>query len=90
MEIRVPHQLAPDEVARRIATAADRHDVEFVPDASGASGTLSKDAGFLGTVRARYSIEPGELVVVVSERPAFLPEGTLRRMIEDELRKLLA
>jgi hypothetical protein len=89
MEIRVPHQLAPEELARRIAAAADRHELEFVPDASGASGTLAKDAGFLGTVRARYSLEKDALLVVVSERPAFLPEATLRRMVEDELKKLV-
>ncbi|HTF89144.1 MAG TPA: hypothetical protein VK843_12095 [Planctomycetota bacterium] len=90
MEVRVPHALSPEEVARRISTAALRHDVELVPDASGVRGSLSKDAGFLGSVRAQYAIEPGALVVQVSERPAFLPEGTLRRMLEDELHKLVA
>ncbi len=90
MEVRVTHTLSPEEVTRRIAAAADKHDVEFTPNANGTGGVLSKDAGFLGTVRAQYSIEPQALVVLVSEKPAFLPEGTLRRMIEDELEKLVA
>lgn len=90
MEIRVPHTLSSQELARRIAAAADRHEVEFTPNADGKGGVLSKDAGFLGTVRAQYSIEAQALVVLVSEKPAFLPEATLRRMLEDELKKLVA
>ena len=90
MEVRVPHTLSSEEVARRITAAADKHDVEFTPDATGLRGTLAKDAGFLGAVRANYAIEKHALVVVVDQRPAFLPEATLRRMLEDELNALVA
>ncbi len=90
MEVRVAHQLAVQEVARRIRGAAERHDVEFTPGADETRGVLSKNAGFLGTVRAEYTIEADALVVIVRDRPAFLPEGTLRRMLEQELNKLVA
>jgi len=90
MEVRVSHTLSPEEMTGRIANAARHHDVEFTPDANGTGGTLAKDAGFLGSVRAQYSLEAGVLVVRVSERPAFLPEATLRRMLETELEKLVA
>ncbi len=90
MEVRVPHQLAAQEIVRRIRGAAERHDVEFTPGADETRGVLAKDAGFLGTVRAEYTIEADALVVIVRDRPAFLPEGTLRRMLEQELSKLVA
>lgn len=90
MEVRILHALAAQEIARRIRASAAKHDVEFTPGADELRGVLAKDAGFLGRVRASYAIEADALVVVVSERPAFLPEPTLRRMLEDELRKLVA
>ncbi len=90
MEVRVRHTLSTQELARRIRASAQRHDVEFTPGADEMRGVLAKSAGFLGTVRAEYAIEPDILVVNVTERPSLLPEGTLRRMIEDELGKLVA
>jgi hypothetical protein len=90
MEVRVRHGLSVPELVQRIRAAADRHDVEFTPGADETRGTLGKNAGFLGEVRAEYAIEPDALVVTVTKRPAFLPEGTLRRMLEDELGKLVA
>jgi hypothetical protein len=90
MEIRIAHALAPVELSRRILAAAERHDVELTPGVDPLRGQLSKDAGFLGRVRAEYSIEAEVLVVVVRDRPGFLPEATLRRMLETELAKLVA
>lgn len=90
MEIRVVHALSTDELARRIRAEADRHDVGLTEREEGRRGELVKDAGFLGTVRAEYAIEVRELVVVVRERPAFLPEGSLRRTLEEALAKLVA
>ncbi|MBK8180130.1 MAG: hypothetical protein IPK67_14845 [Planctomycetes bacterium] len=90
MEIRIAHGLATEELSRRIRAAAERHEVEFFPGADPLRGTLTKDAGFLGSVRAEYAIEAKELVVVIRDRPGFLPEGTLRRILSDELSKLVA
>jgi len=90
MEVRISHSLPTAELARRIQHAATRHDVEFTPGPDGLRGTLAKNAGFLGSVRADYGIETNALVVTVRDRPAFLPEATLRRMLEEELGKLVA
>ncbi len=90
MEVRVAHKLSALEIVRRIRVAAERHDVEFTPGADETRGVLSKNAGFLGTVRAEYAIEADALVVNVRDKPAFIPEGTLRRMLEEELGKLVA
>ena len=54
------------------------------------SGEITKDAGFLGSVRALYAIESDVLIVRVTERPGFLSESALRRMLEDEFRDLVA
>lgn len=90
MEIRIRHALSQEEVARRIRAAAELHDLELAPGADATHGAISKNAGFLGAVRAEYAIEPDALVVSVRERPAFLPEGTLRRTLEEELTRLVA
>lgn len=90
MELRVPHALSAPELARRLLAAAQTHDIDVKPAADGRSGVIAKDAGFLGKVRASYAIEPDALVVQVSEAPAFLSEASLRRMLEDELGKLVA
>jgi hypothetical protein len=90
MEIRVPHALESAELAARLAAAAQLHDVELIAAADGKSGTVTKNAGLLGAVRAQYSIEAAELVVLVTDRPSFVPEPSLRRVIEDELAQLVA
>jgi len=92
MEIRVPHTLPADEAAARVRKAAERFDL-FVPDGgaavTGTAGVLVKET-HLGSVRARWEVLADELVVTVEERPAFLPEGTVRRALEDGLRQMLA
>ena len=90
MEVRIAHALSSAELASRLSRTAAQHDIELKPNPDGRTGTLAKDAGFLGSVRAEYSIEPDALVVRVSERPPFLPEEMLRRTLEGELGKLVA
>jgi len=90
MELRLPHALEAQELTRRLLAAAALHDLEIVPAADGRSGTIAKDAGFLGSVRAQYAIEADALVLRVTERPGFLSESALRRMLEDEFRDLVA
>ena len=93
MEIRVPHSLQPDEAAARVRAAAERYDL-VVPDeppssASEPGGVLVKETP-LGSVRARWVAQANEFVVTVEDRPAFLPEGTVRRALEDGLREMLS
>jgi hypothetical protein len=90
VKLSVEHGLDLDEARRRLAQAAERHDLEFVAAPDGMSGTLAKSAPFLGRVRASYRLGAKALDVEVLERPSLLPEATLRRMIEDELRRVLA
>ena len=89
MEFRIEHNLALDEVATRIASLSIDHAIEHTPDAGGTSGGLSKTTG-LGAVAARYQIEADALVIQVTSRPAFLPEGMVRRALEENLRDALA
>ena len=90
MEIRIAHALTAVELTRRMLAAAQQHDVDFEPTSDGVSGVLAKDAGFLGKVRAEYTIESLALVVRVTECPNFLSEDMLRHMMLDELNKLVA
>jgi hypothetical protein len=89
MELRLPHSLGQQEMARRLLAAAALHELEIVPAADGLSGAITKNAGFLGSVRALYAIESDVLIVRVTERPGFLSESALRRMLEDEFRDLV-
>jgi hypothetical protein len=88
MEIRIVHRLEPAKVARRLADTCARHGIEHGPT-SPTQGRLAKLTP-LGRVEADYSIEPGAVVLCVTDRPAFLPEGMLRRAIEDKVRDVLA
>ena len=90
MELRLPQSLGPQEMTRRLLAAAALHELEIAPAADGASGVITKNAGFLGSVRALYAIESDVLIVRVTERPEFLSESTLRRMLENEFRDLVA
>jgi hypothetical protein len=88
MEVRIEHALAPEDVAQRIAELARKHAVDHTP-AGERAGTLAKATAF-GPVEARYSIEAGALAVCVTRRPAFLPEGLLRRTLAEKLSAELA
>lgn len=85
----MPCALAPEETARRVREAARRHELRATAGAEDAlEGELEKPTPF-GPVRARWRAEPGALVVTVVARPAFLPETTVRRALENGLRELL-
>jgi len=87
MEVRIGHALEPAEVRRRLEQLAGRHGVTL-SYAGDLSGEIIKKT-FVGTVRARYRIEDVHLRVELMQRPAGIPEGTLRRLLEDELGRAL-
>ena len=89
MELTIEHGLEPDEVARRLARLFDRHDVRLVPDPDGAGGAIVKETP-VGPAEARYRIGPAVVRVEVTSHPPFLPEGVVRRAVEDALRSALA
>lgn len=88
-EVRIGHALAPAEVARRVAALAQRHSVEHTPEPGGRAGRLALETPF-GPVEARYRVETDALVVALTARPPFLPEGLVRRALEDKLAPELA
>lgn len=92
MEIRVPHTLKPEDASARLRVAAERFDLSIPTDAGGSAeneGVLVKETP-LGDVRARWQVSTSELVITVEERPGFLPENTIRRALEDNLKEILA
>jgi hypothetical protein len=88
-EVRIEHRLAPAEVERRVAALAARQGVVHAPEPGGGRGTLAKDTPF-GRVEARYRVEPGALICVVTTRPPFLPEEMVRRALLERLASELA
>jgi hypothetical protein len=87
MEIRVTHALEPSEVLQRVTRVAAQHDIEL-EELDERSGRLSKNVMLVGAVRARFTIAADHLHVDVTEYPQML-EGTLRRLLEDELAQAL-
>ncbi|MCZ6596434.1 MAG: hypothetical protein O7B99_02225 [Planctomycetota bacterium] len=89
VEIRIPHRLALEEAAARIVALAGDHDVGLVPDPDGRGGSIEK-ATPVGAVHGRYVVEGDAVVVTIEKKPAFLPEATVRRVLEENLRAALA
>jgi hypothetical protein len=89
MELRIDHGLESSEVQRRLAQLAGDHGITLSPSGDGSSGELEKRVMLIGAVRATYRIATAHLELQVTQRPAGLPEGTLRRMLEDELTRAL-
>lgn len=91
MEIRITHTLEPDAAAARLAELARDNDIELEldDDAGGRAGRLAKSTPF-GAVSGRFRMEPGEVVITIEKRPAFLPEATVRRLLEENLGDALA
>lgn len=89
METRVNHRLEPAEAARRLREEAQKHEIRAEGDEGGLHGVFTKDTP-LGSVRARWEARPGEVVVVIESKPAFLPASTVARALEEGLQKLLA
>jgi len=89
MDIHIGHDLEPGEVQRRLERLAGDHGIVLSPAPDGLSGELQKKVMLVGAVRARYQIATAHLQLEVTKRPAGLPEGTLRRLLEDELARAL-
>lgn len=90
MEVEVEHGLGREQAAERVQAAAQKHGVEIEASPDGTEGTLVHAAPLVGKVRARYTVTDSALRVEVLDRPRLIPEGVLRRMIEEEIGKLLA
>jgi len=89
MEVRVNHQLTPEEVARRLREEAQKQDIQSQGIEDELRGTFTKDTP-LGSIRASWEALSGEVVVRVESKPAFLPASTVTRALEEGLTKLLS
>ena len=90
IEVQISHEHTPSEAADRIRRAAERMDVQPVDQSSMGpfGGAMRKDTP-LGSVVAHWEARESILVVQVVEKPAFLPEGTVRRLLEEGLKDAL-
>jgi hypothetical protein len=79
--IQVAHRCSPQEALERLKVLAKANDIELVPDEDGASGTLTKSLGLLGTVRGRYRIESERIEIALEALPAALGESTVKRLL---------
>ena len=85
MELRIEHELGTEEALRRLLKAASEHDISIDQDPDGVSGRLEKSAGFLGSVRAEYTLAGDHLLIRVTEAPKMIPAEMVRKMIVDGL-----
>ena len=90
IEIRVPHALGLERARERLETFARERAVRLTADPGGLTGTVEKNAPFTGVVRARYEVLADAIELKVDELPAWLPEQTMRRLLEGELTSAFA
>lgn len=90
MEIRVTHDLGRERAAQRIRAAAER--LEIAPASaereSAYGGVLVKETP-MGAVTASWEAGESDVCVRVEKKPAFLPGGTVKRVLEEGLREAL-
>ncbi len=83
--LEIVHRLGLQGACERLEQLARKHDVRLLAEAGGQSGTLEKSIGFLGRVRARYTVAEAHIAIEVLEAPALVPAQTVRRLLEEEL-----
>jgi len=83
--IRVAHRCSPQEALERLKALARTNDIDIAPDEDGASGTLTKSLGLLGSVRGRYRIESEQIEIALEALPAALGESTVKRLLSTAL-----
>ncbi len=90
LEVRIPHSLSREDASKRFESLAHKKGIAIEVARDGYHGTISKSVPFIGSAKAEYDIESDAVTVRVLEAPAFLGEATMRRMLEDELGRVLA
>jgi len=89
MEIRIGHELPRADALERLRRAMRRADLD--EDTAGPdefSGRVLKRTP-LGAVEGEWRVEETFVVVVVSKKPAWLPEAAIRQPLEQGLRDAL-
>jgi len=91
MDVRINHELEPAEAARRIRKAAHELGLEAVED--GPQGDLLgafRKGTPMGAVSASWQVTADAVEVKILQKPAFLPGGTVAKLLEDGLADALA
>lgn len=88
MNIVVDYNCGPEEAVRRMQSMAGEHDVELVPGANDREGTLAKKTG-MGEARAKYRVGDTSIEIEIVKKPAFLPEGLVRREVSGLVERVL-
>ena len=87
---RVEHALGAQAARERLAAFFERKQIACEWSADGRSGVVSKSLPFVGEAVARVDIGDDAVSVEVTKAPPFPSADTIRRMIVDELSKVLA
>jgi len=88
MEIRVEHALGRDGAVQALKAAAEAEGLSAPESADPYGGSLEKETP-LGAIRASWEVGETEVVVRIEKKPAFLPEATVVRFLEEGLRSAL-
>ncbi len=83
------HDLGAEEARRRLVEEAARQGVEVLFDGADPHAGLVTASSPLGKAKARFVIRETALDIEVVQKPAFVPEGLVRRALEEGLEKLL-
>ena len=87
--IRVAHRLSRTDLRERFERLLAKHKIAVTP-AGEDRGTIEKAIPFAGKVRASYELQDGAVELELLETPAFPSQETIRRMVTEELERLLA
>lgn len=89
-DIRVEHGLALPAAVERFAKLAEQHGLGLQSSDGGHSGTLEKKLPFVGAVKGRFRVTEGAIEIDIDSAPSFPGPETIRRMVSEELGRVLA
>jgi hypothetical protein len=87
--IRVEHKLGKAAALQRFQQLLQQRGIAVTSTGEN-RGTLEKNVPFAGRVRATFEVLDDAVSVEIVEAPAFPSADTIRRMVSDELQRVLA
>lgn len=85
MDVRVDHALGQAAASERVRAAAERLELELELGPGEHEGQLRKLMP-LGPVESRFEVHEDHVLVTITKKPAFLPDGMIQRALEEGLR----
>lgn len=89
MEIRVGHELGREPALERLRRAAEKLGLELEAEPGAFDGLVRRTLPF-GVIESSFAVSEQEVRVTLLRKPAVIPEGAVRRLVEDGLRQELA